>query len=268
MHRTARRGSVEAPRIVATIFLASVILLAAGAALAQGPCEQPAVGGTVQLPPVGCDYLSPSDVHRIIAGLPPGTTIELAPIHHRFLNITETPGGNLGGSIETFSSSLTLQLTGTGELGGFVRLLEIPVSCEVHTGPRSPSEPVQDFDTEMVALDGQIFGDPDFDFLHIRAGSSSGLPPSPGHTTLTQLPSGNFNVDSFFDIVYTIDYQGAPGSVLEGMGGSTQGTIRMQSGQAAAVVPSLSLWAWIALALVMLGTGIVIVRRRKAGGFA
>src|SRR5206468_3869207 len=37
--------------------------------------------GTVTLPPAGCEYLSPSDVHQIIAGLPPGATIELGAIH-------------------------------------------------------------------------------------------------------------------------------------------------------------------------------------------
>ena len=36
------------------------------------------------LPPQGCDYLTGDEVHEIIAGLPPGTTIELAPIHKDF----------------------------------------------------------------------------------------------------------------------------------------------------------------------------------------
>ncbi len=32
--------------------------------------------GTVTLPPIGCDYMSPDEVWMIIDGLPPGTTIE------------------------------------------------------------------------------------------------------------------------------------------------------------------------------------------------
>ncbi len=42
------------------------------------PCEIPDDGtGTIPLPPIGCDYLSPDNVWKIIDGLPPGTTIEL-----------------------------------------------------------------------------------------------------------------------------------------------------------------------------------------------
>jgi hypothetical protein len=51
--------------------------------------------------------------------------------------------------------------------------------------------------------------------------------PSPGHTTLIRLPNGNWNVDSFFDIEYRIDFVGAPGGPLSGRAGSTTGTIRM-----------------------------------------
>jgi hypothetical protein len=54
--------------------------------------------------------------------------------------------------------------------------------------------------------------------------------PSPGHTTLTQLPGGNWSVDSFFDITYRIDFVGKAGGPLGGMSGSTTGTIRMQTG--------------------------------------
>jgi hypothetical protein len=54
--------------------------------------------------------------------------------------------------------------------------------------------------------------------------------PSPGHTTLTMLPGGQFAVDSFFDITYRIDFVGAPGSALAGRAGSTFGTIRIVTG--------------------------------------
>jgi hypothetical protein len=80
----------------------------------------------------------------------------------------------------------------------------------------------------MYALQGALFGDPDFDTLQITGGSLFGMP-SPGHTTLTRLgpPGSDFNVDSFFDIEYRIDFTGAPGSILEGLSGSTQATVRM-----------------------------------------
>jgi hypothetical protein len=215
----------------------------AGVATAD-PCEVDDAGGTVVLPPVGCDYLSPDEVHVIIDGLPPGTTIEFKPIHKDFIcnaqppappcsvplppGVCEAPGGGLGGNADCFDSTLEFEVTGTGALAGFSRLLSIPAFTEVHTGPRNPGDPVQSFPTEMVALQANLFGDPDFDFLQIRAGSAFGLPSS-GETTLTEQANGRWQVDSFFDIVYEIDFQGAPGSVLEGMAGTTTASLQMAS---------------------------------------
>jgi hypothetical protein len=223
--------------------VASAALSLPSIALAD-PCVVPeGPPGTVTLPPAGCDYLSPQEVHMILDGLPPGTTIELAPIHKNFIcleqpgscsvpippGLCEAPGGSLGGNGDCFDSEIELQVTGTGALAGFNRILHVPLFTEVHTAPRNPGDPVQDFDTEMVQLQGQLFGDPDFCTLNIRAGSQFGLP-SPGHTTLGDLGNGTFNVDSFFDVFYEIDFQGCPGSMLEGFGGTTQGTIRMEAG--------------------------------------
>jgi hypothetical protein len=209
---------------------AAVALLAFASHANAVVCTIPAPG---DLPP-NCDdgggYLSPDDVHHIIDGLPAGTEILIGAEHKEFFNIARAPGGNLGGEVENFQSTLFLEMTGTGALNGFNRTLVIPTTDQTHIGPRNPSDAVQDFDTEMFSLQGQIFGDPDFSTLSIQAGAAFGLP-SPGHTTLTRLPGGDFNVDSFFDIEYRIDFQGAPGSALEGFSGSTEGTIRMQAGQ-------------------------------------
>ena len=66
------------------------------------------------LPPQGCEYLSPDEVHVIVDGLPIGATIELAPIHKDFIcdpgygglctiplppGTCEGPGGGLGGNV-------------------------------------------------------------------------------------------------------------------------------------------------------------------------
>jgi hypothetical protein len=78
---------------------------------------------------------------------------------------------------------------------------------------------------------GQVLGDPDFDLLRLVGGSDFGLP-SPGVTRLTKRVGSTWEVDSFFDITYRIDFVGAPGGPLAGMSGSTTGTVRMQIGTA------------------------------------
>src|SRR5207249_4883285 len=122
------------------------------------------------------------------------------------------------------------QLKGTGSLSSFSRSLNVPTQCESHTDPRTLGAIVQSFDTEMRKIQGQLpAGDPDFDLLRITAGSAFGMP-SPGHTTLTLQSDGNWNVDSFFDISYRIDFVGHSPGPLGGMSGSTTGTIRMGTG--------------------------------------
>jgi hypothetical protein len=192
------------------------------------------IGPAGDLPPQCLDgggYLSPSDVHMIIDGLPPGTTIELGAEHREFFNITRGSDG-AGGEIENFNSILTLHLTGTGEAMGYNRFLTMQTQDQTHvfadTDPRSH---VRSHATDFLGLQGQLPpGDPDFDLLRVTAGTGFGLP-SPGHTTLTQLPSGDWHVDSFFDITYEIEFRGAPGGPFAGMSGSTTGTIRMQAGE-------------------------------------
>jgi hypothetical protein len=72
-----------------------------------------------------------------------------------------------------------------------------------------------------------------------------------GHTALTQLPGGNWAVDSFFDITYGIDFIGSPGSLLAGRSGSTTATIRM------AAVPEPA-----SLGLMLVVGGALLARRR------
>lgn len=249
----------------------AALCVVATASFAMAACTIPGNGGgTVDLPPAGCDYLSPDDVHMIIDGLPPGTTIRLGPMHGRFFGVTHNPDPG-GGETENFNSFLTFTLEGTGELDGYNRPAEMTVQCQAHTDPRG-SGPVQSFDTEMLGMQGQLPpGDPDFDLLRITAGTNFGMP-SPGHTTLVQLApkpgetiaADVWAVDSFFDITYRIDFVGKPGGPLGGMSGSTTGTIRMSTGTNAVAppVPSTNAWGQIALTLLVLGTGIVVLQRR------
>ncbi|MCH7813193.1 MAG: hypothetical protein IID40_04140 [Planctomycetes bacterium] len=210
------------------------------------PCVvPPGPPGTITLPPPGCDYLSPEEVHVILDGLPAGATIELAPIHKSFIckqgpaggfpgcpppGICEEPGGSLGGQVDCFQSVLEMTVTGTGPLAGFNRILSIPTECQVHTGPRTPGDAIQEFDTDMFFLQGELPpGDPDFCVLKITGGTGFGMP-SPGQTTLTELPGGSYAVDSFFNITYQIEYVGCANGALAGLSGTTIAKLEMVTG--------------------------------------
>lgn len=228
--RTHRKG---------VAFVVLGLALAAGAAFAD-PCTAPDNGsGTVTLPPEGCEYLSPDQVHAIINGLPPGTTIILKPIHQKFicrqggvpLSDCITPGGPLGGEVENFNSTAVFQVSGTGKLAGWNRTISVPLATQTATGPRQPGAPVQDFATDMQRIQGSISGDPDFATFEVVGGSANGFP-SPGHTKLTLQADGNYTVDSSFQVGYRIRFVGTTGGKLSGLGGTTQGTVNMSAVQA------------------------------------
>src|SRR3989338_2531066 len=129
--------------------------------------------------------------------------------------VTRAGTPDLGETYTFETEILSMTLSGSG------RVLNLPTNGQINTAPRTPGDPLQAFDTEMFKLEGQLpIGDPDFDLLRITAGTGFGLP-SPGHTTLTQLPDGNWAVDSFFDITYRIDFVGAPSGAWAGQSGST-----------------------------------------------
>ncbi len=184
--------------------------------------------GTIDIPPAGCDYTSPQEVFMIIDGLPAGTRIELIPTFSAFHSRFVEDGGNLGGQREVFDAVMVLELVGTGELNGFRRVLSLQTSNEWQSAPRTPGDPVQNFDTDFTQLQGALFGDPDFAQLQLTAGTAFGLF-SPGHASLRDRGDGTFYVDSFFDVSYQIDFVGAPGGALDGLSGSTTGTTRLEA---------------------------------------
>jgi hypothetical protein len=209
--------------------------------------------GTINFPPSanpGYCVCEGFQNFQIVDGLPPGTTIQIEMCLTEIFNVTEVPGGSLGGHAQTWNGFSLLELTGTGGLGGYSRFAAMQLQGQTHTAPRTPFDPVQSFATDLVGLQGQLPpGDPDFDLLRITAGTSFGMP-SPGHTTLTQAGS-NWAVDSFFDITYRIDFIGSPGGPLAGMSGSTTGTTRI------CLIPTPGATAVLAMG------GLMAMRRRR-----
>ncbi len=198
-------------------------------------CVGPNVNGTTPFPPA-CAYTGDM---TIVNGLPLGTTIEidfsLGPI---MANVVTVNGGPLGGETTMLDWSGTMTMTGTGSLAGFNRILFPNLSCLLYTAPRIPGTPIQTFITDFETGSAMIFGDPDFCTFELRIGDTFTLP-SPGQTTFTRLggPGSNFNIDSFFDLTYEIEFVGCPGSLLEGFGGITQDTTRIQAGAPLASMP-------------------------------
>ncbi|MBL8746918.1 MAG: hypothetical protein JNK58_11245 [Phycisphaerae bacterium] len=233
--------------MLSTMFLAragtaATVAFAAAESVSAAVFTAPGNGfGTVDMPPNPGVYTTPSGDMHIIDGLPAGTTVDIdASLHTFFYNAmsglytgpgAHVPGGSLGGDIDRSDGTLTMPMIGTGALLGYNRVLNLPVSFEIHGAPRGPafSSP-QSFDTIMSRFFGQITSDPDFDLLRITAGNDFGLP-SPGHTTLTDIGGGMWNVDSFFDITYRIDFVGSPGGPFGGRSGSTTGEVRIVLGE-------------------------------------
>jgi len=147
------------------------------------PCAQPGVAGTVLLPAL-CDVVGDDDIMVISNGLPAGTTIQIDPLWHDFFNINRAPGGIFpGGEIQNFDGTLELVMTGTGALGGFNRHLFMPVATTMHSEPAPAGNAFQEMAVHITSMQGQIFGDPDFDAISLVEGLAFALP-SPGETTL------------------------------------------------------------------------------------
>lgn len=215
-------------------------------------------GSGTAVMPIQSDYpgLTPM---QIIDGLPLGSVINITATLETPQTPSEVAGGALGGTSASGTGPLfTWQMQGTGVFAGYNRVLVMPGnSFVVHAAPRTAFAPTQTFNTQVAQLQGQISGpgDPDFDLLRVTAGNDFGLP-SPGQTTLTQV-GPNWNVESYYDITYRIDFVGHPGGPFSGMSGSTTGTARFQIGMS---IPEPSGIAAAASAAI---AGLACVHRRR-----
>jgi PEP-CTERM motif len=222
--------------------------------------------GTATIPPTGETYFGTQ--MQIIDGLPFGSTVDINnPLFHNFSSVQDyevAPPDSVNysdGNFSNYDAQLTLGMTGTGAFSSYNRTIVLPLpagplSQVMHFDGRVTNAPLQVITADLRRLQGQITIDPDFDLLRITAGTDFGLP-SPGTTTLLDQGS-TYNVDSFFDVIYRIDFVGRAGGTFSGMSGSTTSTARFHLGELIVPEPSMLGLAGIAAAAAM------ALRRRSA----
>ena len=123
---------------------------------------------TINLPP-SCPTEGFNGHLQVVDGLPEGSTLEMNAQIISFAS-TQSIGGTLGGTIETFTATILLDVVGTGPLAGFQRALTLPVNGELHVAPLTPGQPVQSFDVTMYRLRGKLQFDFDFWLLEFEGG--------------------------------------------------------------------------------------------------
>ena len=209
-------------RLSILVFAGLLLAFSAPALLSAEPCIL--VDTPLVLDPPNCDYHS--------LGLKHGPDLDIAKlqhaIHKRFINRSQSNGGILGGTVNKFSSSLQIEVAGTGQFKGYNRTITLDADCEAHAGPWDPNESVISFDTHMVRIEGSLENDPDFESFRIVGGLDNGYP-SPGHQTAARQEDGTYALDSMFQIGFRVEYVGAPGGAFEGYAGSSEGTATVKA---------------------------------------
>jgi hypothetical protein len=213
--------------------------------------------GTATIPPTGETYYGAQ--MQISAGLPFGSTIDIDnPLYHNFSTVSdfEIPAGPINyadGNYSDFAAQLTLPMQGTGAFSTYTRTVVIPLPISgqrMQFSGRVTNAPLQIIPADLLRMQGQIIGDPDFDLLRVTAGTDFGTP-SPGVTTLQDL-GATYNVHSFFDVIYRIDFIGRAGGPFAGMSGSTTGTARFELGEPIVPEPTSAALAAAAVAMFAL----------------
>jgi hypothetical protein len=238
--RARRRGPrLWTPTLRASVLAAACLGLGSGSAPALAdpiyphvPCYTGADAKSYAQYPPECPrgFTSHDGVLLIANGLPPGSSILGRLSFSSFTNLTETLGGPLGGEITLVDATARLDMRGTGFLAFYSRTLFMPVTMVLHTGPQNTLADARTFPVDVDQLQGQLFpGDPDFDLLRLTAGTGFGMP-SPGRATVTRDHTGEFLMDSFWDLTYRVDFVGAPGGPFAGMSGSTTSEHRQRAG--------------------------------------
>jgi len=216
-----------------------VLLLAPQAALAQDtdpskPCFVTAdAKGNPILPPIECAYYPV--IQQLHASLVDPVTgklrIGIRSSHEQFRNIVITPGGTLGGTRETFDSTLNLEaVNGDGDSV----TIEVPAKVVTDTskfqGFRSAggADGFQNLEADMRSIRVEVHNHPCFAFLEIIGGTANGLP-SPGNITLNPQGEGTWIADSSFNISIRVTYIGSEEGPFAGQSGTFEGTVTVEA---------------------------------------
>lgn len=141
-------------------------------------------------------------------------------------------GGHFGvdGEILRMRGEIEMEISGTGQLGFYNREMTLPIVFEFHVDGYTPGPSEQEFDIELMKLEGRITGDADFDTLRIAAGDSLFIareqdpyPASLGSLTLIRQSDGKFQVEGDLDVHYEVKLDGKVGGPFEGLSGLTTG---------------------------------------------
>lgn len=140
------------------------------------------------------------------------------------------PGSPLGGGLSVGNDLLEVEIFGEGAWSSFHRSITVPVQTFINWSPEAVHQPKQGRAADLYFLYGEVAGDPDFSLLRISGGTGFGMP-SLGHSVIEKQPSGDWKLDSSYDLTYRVEWLGAQGSALAGQGGATQSVLGLQSGE-------------------------------------
>lgn len=222
-----------------SLFLLAVLLAPQAVFAAAVPSEpgEPCfvtadAAGNPIIPPIDCAYFAVLKKFHA-EHIDPATgrlEIGLHSIHDRFRNIVIEPGGTLGGTRETFDSTLRLEaVNGDGESA----TIEVPAAVVTDTSKYDNSQngfekAIQTLETDMRSLRVLVRKNPCFEFLEIIGGTDNGLP-SPGSITLNPQSDGVWVAHSTFNVHIRVTYIGSEGGPFEGQSGTFEGVVTVEA---------------------------------------
>ena len=222
---------------VSLLLLALLLVPQAVFAAASGggtPCVVSAdANGNPILPPIDCAYFPV--IKRFHAQLTNPVTgqleIGINSKHYRFKDIVIESGGTLGGTRETFESTLQIEaVNGQGDSA----TIEVPAKVVTDTSKfngfrmAGSAGTFQNLEADMRSIHVEVHRVPCFEFLEIIGGTDNGFP-SPGNITLNPQGEGTWVADSSFNVNIRVTYIGSDDGPFKGQSGTFEGTVTVEA---------------------------------------